>query len=273
MIQVVGSSAGLVLRGNKFINYTDPNQPFKGSGQGIAIFDGVHYDYVIENNLVVVDHWHGIAVYGAVRCKIVNNTVVDINGTTPGPSWIQIKHQGSSLSTDNIIKNNICNTLDLVDNTIGEVSNNKTISYSQYDDYFKDPDNLDFSLKSGSPAIDAGTEVDAPQLDINQNQRPQGNGFDIGACEYKDISDFSEVLQNNGKTEILISKYQNGLMIFNFNFKNEITVRVFDIQGRLTFFEPGINTDKYFVNQTFKQGIYFVHVSDKSGGVVKKVIL
>jgi len=42
----------------------------------------------------------------------------------------------------------------------------------------------DLDLAAGSPAIDAGTDTDAPALDYAGNGRPQGAGYDIGAYEY-----------------------------------------------------------------------------------------
>lgn len=41
----------------------------------------------------------------------------------------------------------------------------------------------DYHLRTGSPAIDAGTPTGAPSNDLEGNPRPQGNGFDIGAYE------------------------------------------------------------------------------------------
>jgi hypothetical protein len=37
---------------------------------------------------------------------------------------------------------------------------------------------------SDSPAIDAGTLANVPATDFGGNHRPQGIGYDIGACEY-----------------------------------------------------------------------------------------
>lgn len=42
----------------------------------------------------------------------------------------------------------------------------------------------DFHLKQGSIAIDAGTQSNAPKVDRDNLQRPQGAGYDIGSYEY-----------------------------------------------------------------------------------------
>lgn len=41
----------------------------------------------------------------------------------------------------------------------------------------------DYHLRTGSPAIDAGTSSGAPSIDLDGVSRPQGNGIDIGAYE------------------------------------------------------------------------------------------
>ena len=51
------------------------------------------------------------------------------------------------------------------------------------DPLFVDPDNGNFHLRSGSPAIDAGIDVGLTQ-DFEGNPVPQGNAPDIGAYEY-----------------------------------------------------------------------------------------
>lgn len=52
------------------------------------------------------------------------------------------------------------------------------------DPKFIDPISGDFHLQSSSPAIDNGSAVNAPDVDMDNNNRPQGLGFDIGAYEY-----------------------------------------------------------------------------------------
>ncbi len=53
---------------------------------------------------------------------------------------------------------------------------------------FVDPEDGDYHLKSGSPAIDAGTQEGAPSMDMENRQRPCGDGVDMGAYEWGDCS-------------------------------------------------------------------------------------
>lgn len=177
-----GTVYGIVLRGNTIINYTDPNQPLRGVLQGIGCFDGMFEDWIVENNVVITNHWHGITLLGARNCKIINNTVVDRNDQTPGPPWIKIgKHSDGTLSTGNLIRNNLTTSMSN-DDDIGTVDFN--IIVGNYDDFFVDYANFDLRLKEGCPAIDAGSDEYAPLIDIEGNTRPQGAGFDVGAYEY-----------------------------------------------------------------------------------------
>jgi hypothetical protein len=52
------------------------------------------------------------------------------------------------------------------------------------DPKFVNPDGADFQLQGGSPAIDAGSPLNAPNSDFAGNARPRGAGYDIGAYEY-----------------------------------------------------------------------------------------
>ena len=51
-----------------------------------------------------------------------------------------------------------------------------------------DPFNRNFSLQASSPAIDAGIDVGLTH-DFENNVRPQGLGFDIGAFESEGVTE------------------------------------------------------------------------------------
>ena len=176
-----GVVRGVVLRSNTFISYTDPAQPFKAAMQGIGCFDGMFEDWIIENNVVVTDMWHGIALYGAVNCRIVNNTVVKnpINAAARTP-WIQISpHKHKQPSTGNLVRNNFTPTLN-ADASVGTIDHN--LLTSDYAAHFVDYAHFDLRLKSTSAAIDHGDPKNAPAVD--RDQRPRTASPDIGAYEY-----------------------------------------------------------------------------------------
>lgn len=175
---------GITLRGNRFFeskNKSNPNIPCQM--QAIGLFDGFYANWVIENNLIVVDHWHGITLMGATNCKVVNNTVVDrvkAGGNDPVP-WIDIaNHKDGRASTGNIVANNIAATINGVSGT--ELRNNHVLRDPLA--VFVNAAEGDFHLKTGSPAIDMGYGPYAPATDILGVSRSRGAGVDIGAFEF-----------------------------------------------------------------------------------------
>lgn len=173
----------VVLRGNTFINYEDPHQPFRGTLQGIGCFDGPYVDWVVENNLVITDHWHGISLYGALNCSIVNNTVVDINETSPGPPWIMVSpHKNNTPSQGCVIRNNIAATITATGDTVEDHNHRLAAD----DHLFVNTDLLDYHLRdeNASPVIDQGSSDLAPLIDRDGVARPRGEGVDIGCYEY-----------------------------------------------------------------------------------------
>jgi parallel beta-helix repeat protein len=176
-----GTVVGVVLRGNTIINYEDPNQPYRGTLQGIGCFDGTFVDWIVENNVIVTDHWHGITLLGARNCLVINNTVLDQNEAWPGPPWIRIaNHKNGTAPVDCVVRNNLATDFY---NAAGVLEENNL----RIDDpvsLFVDPAHFDLHLLPGAAAIDAGSSLAAPQADRDLIVRPQGDGVDIGAYEW-----------------------------------------------------------------------------------------
>lgn len=180
--------SNVVIRGNTIINFEDPNQPLRGPLQGIGCFDGPYNDWIIENNVIAIDHYHGISLYGAYNCMVRNNTVIDLTpDETPGPAWIRITdHKDGTPSAGCVVANNVANTFS-VD---GLMLNNYTVDdYVGYEEHFVDYLQHDFRLKPGSAMIDAGDDTNAALTDILSVSRPQGISSDIGAYEYTSAAD------------------------------------------------------------------------------------
>jgi parallel beta-helix repeat protein len=177
-----GTVSNVVLRGNIFINQVDENQPYPTTWgmQGIGCFDGFYDNWIVENNIVITDMWHGIAFYGARNCRIANNTVVKnpINKLNKTP-WIGVyNHRTRGVSEGNIVINNITPSISSSEGS--ELSNN--ILTQDYASYFVNWNGYDLHLKSGSTAIDFGTSINAPSLDFDK--KPRRSIPDSGAFEY-----------------------------------------------------------------------------------------
>lgn len=177
---------GVVIRGNTFINFDDPDQPFAGAAQGIGCFDGFFEDWVIENNVVQVNHWHGITLLGARNVRVVNNTVIDNRmGERPGPPWIDVSaHKNGTASENIVIRNNLVQSITL------EAESSVQDHNVQFDDpstLFMDVANHDFHLRAdATDAIDQGSTEFAPTHDRDGIPRPQGDAPDLGAFEWHD---------------------------------------------------------------------------------------
>ena len=175
-----GEVRGVVLRGNVFVNVLDPAHPLRSSMQAIGCFDGFFVDWVVENNVVVTDHWHGISFLGMRDSRIVNNTVIDVNQSSPGPPWIMVApHKDGRPSENVVVRNNLATDFSLAGIDIVADHN---IEFTNAAALFLAPP-YDLRLRPGTAAVDTGSEELAPPLDVEGVRRPQGGGVDLGAHE------------------------------------------------------------------------------------------
>jgi hypothetical protein len=179
-----GTVTGVVLRGNLIINYTDPNQKHRGALQGIGMFDGTFVSWVVENNVIIVDHYHGISLYGVKSSRVVNNTVIDPNSVKPGPPWIKItNHKNGTAPTGCTVRNNLATAFTSATTGVTE-DHNVTVKMTALGTYFVNAAKNDLHLKVGCPALDKGSATLAPKIDRDGVPRPQGSAVDVGAYEW-----------------------------------------------------------------------------------------
>jgi hypothetical protein len=233
-----GVVKGIKLVGNTIINYTDPNQPFRGTLQGIGCFDGMFQDWVIENNVIMVDHWHGISLYGAINCRIVNNTVCDLNTVSPGPPWIMItSHKDSTASTGCVIRNNLSTAITNDGDATCVADHN--IIIKNPDDFFVDYIHLNLRLKPGCAAIDSGSNTLAPLTDITGAARPVGARVDVGAYEFGAAGSVQQqaraAVKNRGELYgSVVCNMRSGRQMLELPAKAS-GLSVYDVNGRCLF--------------------------------------
>jgi parallel beta-helix repeat protein len=279
-----GVVKNIVLRGNTIINFEDPNQPYKGSMQGVGLFDGMFENWLVENNLIITDHWHGISFYGAIDCKIINNTVVD-NNLTPSPDpWIMVNnHKNGTPSSGVVVRNNIATDYSLTGGVTAD--HNVEITMNQAANYFVNPSGGtgNYHLKSTSPAIDAGSSLLAPSIDKDGISRPQGAGFDLGCYEYTGTTEVIE--ENNPQSFQLYQNYPNPfnprtVIGYQLSVSGMVTLIVYDILGNevatlVDEYKPAGNYEVELNAQGLTSGIYFYQLragaftSTKSMALIK----
>lgn len=128
--------------------------------------------------------------------------------------------------------------------------------------------NANFTLQSGSPAIDAGNNgllVSGMSLDLNGNTRIVGTNVDLGAYEYDanlanpnfdSFSDFT-VYPNPAKSTVTIQSPETILK-----------VTLYSIQGREMF----TTNESQIDISDLSNGIYFLTVATTKGNGTKKII-
>ncbi len=182
-----GTVSGSIIRANKILNTGSASHPFKCNLQGIGMFDGMFNNWIIENNLILVNHWHGITVLGATNVKILNNTVVQIERNQIGPPRITIGNHKKKIkkSYNNIIANNllICpNRCPPKNRSIGAFHANN-LYISSLNESFVNYSKFNFHLRRSSPAVDGGYTLISPKTDMDGQTRFIGKGVDVGAYE------------------------------------------------------------------------------------------
>jgi hypothetical protein len=194
---IFGNGASPVIEENLFRNHTSDNQFLSGvvsfiNGSSPRIVNNIFVDnasrainmtlpegtmpQVINNTMV--RNRSGIRVDARIPTGLQvyrNNLIyanaigleVDFGSDSRNPTW-----------ENNLVFGNDVDYSGISDQTglSGNIS---------ADPLLVDPAADDFHLQEGSPAIDAGSSLDAPTIDFDGNPRPRaGGGFAIGAYEF-----------------------------------------------------------------------------------------
>jgi Right handed beta helix region len=174
----------LVVENNTIIQWTnDPASPLKGELQGIGMFDGWYDNLTIRNNLIITDHYHGIAIYGTRGATILNNTVVDLSGLPNTSPWIKVTAKKDGSPSQNVlVANNLAMQFQMDSATQNLVMLNNSVIFNPLQ-AFVDITKLNYLPTAVSGFIDSGDVANAPLTDILGTPRPQGVGPDRGAYE------------------------------------------------------------------------------------------
>ena len=197
---VTATNTNVVVDGNSFLKAGDASVSYM---QGISFFTGKWKGLVIQNNVVVVNVWDALSVYGAQDSKIINNTVI-ASDPTGHPSWIQVHNAGDGTQSSNVlVRNNIATSFDLAPGAVydhniaskffalnpdGKRTFTNSIGFANVVlpavlDGFMSLDTasgtFDLRLRSTSKAVGFGAGTSAPLVDILGKSRK--TPVDLGA--------------------------------------------------------------------------------------------
>jgi hypothetical protein len=158
-----------------------PVHVYDGHGRGRAT------NHTIINNTLTNDNPYrngGLALYGRGH-TVRNNVMYDTadasdyraaiyNATLDAGTTIEYNMTNSRALCERFSANGSCSLARVNANRLG----------TDYSTMFTNPAARDYTLKSDSPAIDAGVAIGALKTDYSGTPRPQGAGVDIGAFEF-----------------------------------------------------------------------------------------
>jgi hypothetical protein len=119
-----GTLRDVSIIGNIIIERENDDLPFPNQMQGIGFFDGPLVNFQVVSNVVCVNHWHGITLGDAQRCKIYGNICYSRWQGEAKP-WIMVG-QKKGQAFYNLVSNNLAYSFDFTaDKYVTSTNNNK----------------------------------------------------------------------------------------------------------------------------------------------------
>ncbi|HNQ88003.1 MAG TPA: hypothetical protein PKM73_05165 [Verrucomicrobiota bacterium] len=120
----------VTLRGNIILARETDGLSFPNELQGIGCFDGPLVRFTVEDNVVGVNHWHGITLGDAQGCDIRNNACFSRWSGRARP-WVQVG-QKKNLARGNTVRGNLAHSLDLSADVEVKAENNRFVTEAQF---------------------------------------------------------------------------------------------------------------------------------------------
>jgi hypothetical protein len=162
-----------------------------GQVENVNVYNNISYNNTRAG--LAIPHWSGTTDGLKKNVQFINNTSYN-----NGYGFLN----QSSLSENVVVRNNIFSqngtNISIVSGAVAQTTVDHNLFHGAGgsggddpvigDPLFVNASGADFHLQIDSPAIDAGSSLNAPNTDFDGIPRPQGAGYDIGAYEYASVT-------------------------------------------------------------------------------------
>lgn len=121
-----GTVRDVTLRGNIIIARETDGLPFPNGLQGIGCFDGPLVHFSVEENVVLVNHYHGVSLYDAQDSTIQDNTCFSRWPDRARP-WVMLG-QKKKQAHGNIVRNNLAHSFNFKADAEVKAENNQEVT-------------------------------------------------------------------------------------------------------------------------------------------------
>ena len=130
-----GTVRDVTLRGNIIIAREKDGLPFANGLQGIGCFDGPLVNFRVEDNVVLVNHFHGVSLYDAQGCTIQGNVCYSRWSGRARP-WVMLGEKKDQ-AAGNTVRNNLAHSFNFKADKTVRAENNDEISEGAFKEKFK----------------------------------------------------------------------------------------------------------------------------------------
>jgi hypothetical protein len=126
-----GTIRDVTVRGNIIIARETEGLPFPNGLQGIGFFDGPLVHFLVESNIVCVNHYHGITLGDAQGTTIQDNTCFS-RWTGRERPWVMLG-QKKNQAKGNTVRNNLAHTFSFKADAEVKAEDNREVTAAVFD--------------------------------------------------------------------------------------------------------------------------------------------
>lgn len=125
-----GTLRDVTVRGNIIIARETDDLPFPNGLQGIGFFDGPLVRFLVESNVVLVNHWHGITLGDAQQSTIQGNACFS---RWPGRArpWVMLG-QKKQQARGNTVRHNLAHSFSFKADAEVKAENNQAVTEEEF---------------------------------------------------------------------------------------------------------------------------------------------